>query len=306
MTLVSGIVFQEEKVMELGKLGVWYFTDGQDAASAADFAKKIEQLGYSALWIPETVGRHPFVHAGWLLSQTSKLIVGTGIASIYNRDPGAAIAGAKSLAEQSGNRFILGLGVSHQPLVEGVRGHDYGKPYSTMKTYLEAMTGAPYSAVPPSEEPPVVIAALGPKMLGLAAEKANGAHPYFTTPEHTRQAREIMGPDAMLCVEQKVVLEPDANKARELARNIARIYTGLPNYRNNWIRLGFAEDEIDDGGNDRFIDATFAHGSLDVIKARVQEHLDAGASHVCVQPVNPNGVFGDPHIEVLEGLTDLL
>lgn len=288
--------------MQLGQLGVWYFTDTRSAADAAGFARRVEEMGYSALWIPETVGRHPFVHAGWLLANTDKLVLGTGIASIYNRDAGASIAGAKTLAEQSGGRFILGLGVSHQPLVEGVRGHRYGKPYTTMKTYLEQLAKAPYRAVPPAVNPPVVIAALGPKMLALAASHANGAHPYFTTPEHTLKAREIMGPDAMLCVEQKVVLETDATKARELARNIARIYTGLPNYRNNWIRLGFTEDEINDGGNDRFIDATFAWGDLDAISERIQAHLDAGASHVCIQPVNPNGVFGDPDFKVLEGL----
>lgn len=288
--------------MELGKLGVWYFTDGRDAKGAAELAQEVEKMGYSALWIPETVGRHPFAHASWLLANTTDLIVATGIASIYNRDPGASMSGARTLAEQSGGRFVMGLGVSHQPLVEGVRGHNYGKPYSTMKAYLEAMSGAPYNAVPPQEEPKVVIAALGPRMLELAAEKANGAHPYFTTPEHTRQAREIMGPDAMLCVEQKIVLETDASKARELARGVAKIYTGLPNYRNNWLRLGFTEEEINDGGNDRFIDATFAHGDIGAIASRVQAHLDAGASHVCVQPVNPNGVFGDPHMEALQAL----
>lgn len=288
--------------MELGKLGVWYFTDGKTAPDAAAFAKQVEAMGYSALWIPETVGRHPFAHASWLLANTEKLVIGTGIASIYNRDAGAAMSGAKTLAEQSGGRFILGLGVSHQPLVEGVRGHSYGKPYSTMKTYLERLNASPYQAVPPAENPPVVIAALGPKMLGLAATAVNGAHPYFTTPGHTRQAREIMGPDAMLCVEQKIVLETDADKARELARNVARIYTGLPNYRNNWLRLGFTEADFENGGSDAFIDGTFAWGDIGAIKARVQEHLDAGASHVCVQPVNPNGVFGDPHIDVLEKL----
>ena len=288
--------------MELGKLGVWYFLDGKPAAEAAEFAKRLEDLGYAALWIPETVGRHPFAHASWLLANTSRLVVATGIASIYNRDPGAAMAGAKTLAEQSGGRFIMGLGVSHAPLVEGVRGHQYGKPYSTMKQYLEAMANAPYQAVPPADAPPVVIAALGPRMLKLASSHVQGAHPYFATPEHTRQAREIMGPDALLCVEQKVVLETDADRAREVARGVAKIYTGLPNYRNNWLRLGFEEADFDNGGSDRFIDATFAWGDLDAIRARVQEHLDAGASHVCIQPVNPNGVFGDPDFKLLEGM----
>ena len=288
--------------MELGKLGVWYFLDGKTASEAADFARRLESLGYSALWIPETVGRHPFVLAGWLLANTEKLVLATGIANIYARDPGSAMAGARSLAELSDGRFILGLGVSHVPLVEGVRGHQYGKPYSTMKQYLETMTKMPYQAVTATEEPPVVIAALGPKMLELAGTRARGAHPYFVTPEHTRQAREIMGSESMLCVEQKVVRETDPVKARDLARKVASIYIGLPNYRNNWLRLGFTEEDLENGGSERFIDATFAWGNLDAIRDRIQAHYDAGASHVCIQPVNPNGIMGDPDIELLEGL----
>jgi len=288
--------------MELGKLGVWYFTESMTAAAAAAFAQRLEALGYAALWIPETVGRHPFAHASWLLANTEKLIVATGIANIYARDPHAAIAGARTLAEQSGGRFIMGLGVSHTPLVEGLRGHTYGKPVATMKQYLETMANAPYMAVAPAEEPPVVIAALGPKMLGLAASHAKGAHPYFTTPEHTARAREIMGADAMLCVEQKVIRETDPAKARALGRESAQRYIGLPNYRNNWLRLGFTEADLDDGGSDAFIDATFGWGDVDAIRTRVNAHMDAGASHVCIQPVNPNGVFGDPDYELLEAL----
>jgi probable F420-dependent oxidoreductase len=291
--------------MDIGKLGVWYFTDTQSAAQAADFAERIEQLGYSVLWIPETVGRHPFVHAGWLLANTEKLIIGTGIASIYNRDPGASMAAAKSLAEQSGGRFILGLGVSHQPLVEMVRGHEYGKPVTTMLQYIEKMETAMYQAVAPDEPPPVVLAALGLNMLALAAAKTQGALPYFTPPEHTAIARETMGPDAWLCVEQKVILETDPGRARELARNAARMYTGLANYRNNWIRLGFAPEEIDNGGNDRFVDTMFAWGDEKAIAQRIRDHLDAGASHVCIQPINPNGTMGDPDWAVLESMAAL-
>lgn len=291
--------------MDIGKLGVWYFTDTQSAAQAADFAERIERLGYSVLWIPETVGRHPFVHAGWLLANTEKLIIGTGIASIYNRDPGSSMAAAKSLAEQSGGRFILGLGVSHQPLVEMVRGHQYGKPVTTMLQYLEKMETAMYQAVAPEESPPVVLAALGLNMLSLAAAKTKGALPYFTPPAHTAIARETMGPDAWLCVEQKVILETDAGKARELARNAARMYTGLENYRNNWLRLGFEAEEIDNGGNDRFIDTMFAWGDEKAIATRIQAHLDAGASHVCIQPINPNGNMGEPDWAVLEAMSQL-
>lgn len=291
--------------MQIGKLGVWCFTDSHSAARAAEFAKRIERLGYSVLWIPEAVGRHPFVHAGWLLANTEKLIVATGIASIYNRDPGASMAAAKSLAEQSGGRFILGLGVSHQPLVETVRGHQYGKPVATMRQYLEKMAVAPYQAVQAEESPPVVLAALGLNMLALAATKTTGALPYFTPPAHTAIARQTMGPDAWLCVEQKVILETDAAKARQLARNAARMYTGLANYRNNWMRLGFEAEEIDNGGNDRFIDTMFAWGDEEAIAARIKDHLDAGASHVCIQPINPNGNAGEPDWAVLESMAQL-
>jgi probable F420-dependent oxidoreductase len=288
--------------MNLGRLGVWYFLDGMPAPQAADTAKRIEALGYSALWIPETVGRNPFVLASWLLANTSKLIVATGIANIYHREPGVTLAAQKALAEQSGNRFLLGLGVSHKPMVEGVRGLEYGPPVPTMRSYLEKMAASPYAAVPPSETPPTVIAALGPQMLKLAREKCTGAHPYFSSPDHTAMAREVLGPDAWLCVEQKVILETDPGHARALARPAAAMYLGLPNYRNNWLRMGLSEADLDNGGSDKFIDATFAWGSIEQIRARIKEHFDAGASHVCIQPVNPNGTFGDLHWPVLEAL----
>lgn len=288
--------------MQLGKLGVWYFLDGMPAKAAAEAARRIEGLGYSALWIPETVGRDPFVHASWLLANTEQLVVATGIANIYHREPGVMMAAQKTLAEQSGNRFLLGMGVSHKPMVEGVRGLEYGAPVPTMRSYLEKMAASPYNAVPPSEAPPTVIAALGPQMLKLARNLCTGAHPYFSSPEHTKMAREVLGPDKWLCVEQKVVLEADATKARALARPVASIYLGLPNYRNNWLRMGLTEADLENGGSDRFIDATFAWGTVDQIKARIQAHFDAGASHVCIQPVNTNGKFGDLHWAALEAL----
>jgi probable F420-dependent oxidoreductase len=288
--------------MELGKLGVWYFLDGMPAAAAAEAAQRVESLGYSALWIPETAGRNPFVLASWLLGNTTELTVATGIANIYHREPGVTVAAQKALAEQSGNRFLLGIGVSHKPFVEGVRGLTYRPPVATMRDYLEKMASAPYQSVPPSEEPPTLIAALGPKMLELASNQCSGAHPYFVSPDHTAFAREILGPDKWLCVEQKVILEPDATKARDLARPVAQIYAGLPNYRNNWLRMGLSEEDLNDGGSDKFIDATFAWGTVAQIQARIQEHFDAGADHVCIQPVNPNGQFGDLHWEALEAL----
>lgn len=287
--------------MDTGKLGVWYFFDGLSSADAAAAAQRIESLGYDTLWIPETVGKSPIVTASWLLANTTKLNLATGIINIYHREPGVTMAAQKSLAEQSGGRFLLGMGVSHKPLVEGVRGLEYGPPVATMKTYLEKMAASPYTGFPPAEDPPLVIAALGPKMLELAATACTGAHPYFSSPDHTRMAREIMGPDAWLCVEQKVILETDAAKARELAKPVAKIYQGLPNYRNNWLRMGLSEDDIN-SLSDKFIDTTFAWGSAQDIKARIAEHMDAGATHVCIQPVNPNGTFGDLHWECLEAL----
>ncbi|MCP5178588.1 MAG: TIGR03620 family F420-dependent LLM class oxidoreductase [Pseudomonadales bacterium] len=287
-------------MMELGRLGVWYFLDGLPAPEAAAAAQRIEALGYGTLWIPESVGRNPLVHASWLLANTRRLNIATGIANIYHREPGVTLSGQLTLAEQSGGRFLLGLGVSHKPMVEGVRGLAYGAPVPTMRTYLERMAASPYTGIRPAEPPPTVIAALGPKMLELAATKAQGAHPYFTSPDHTAMARKVMGKGPLLCVEQKVILETDAGKARELARPVAKIYLGLPNYRNNWLRMGLTEADLENGGSDRFIDATFAWGNTDAIRRRLQEHLDAGADHVCVQPVNPNGVFGDLHWAALE------
>jgi probable F420-dependent oxidoreductase len=288
--------------MDITRLGVWYFLETMPASLAAEAAHRIESLGYSALWIPEAAGRHPFVSASWLLANTKTLIVATGIASIYHREPGVTVAGQKALAEQSGDRFLLGLGVSHQPFVEGVRGLTYTKPVATMRDYLQKMDAAPYAAVPPAEEPPRVIAALGPKMLELARDQTSGAHPYFSSPDHTAMARDILGPERWLCVEQKVILEKDPSKARAAARGVAQMYINLPNYRNNWLRMGLTEADFENGGSDRFVDTTFAWGDVDAINNRIKAHLDAGASHVCIQPVNPNGVVGDLHWEALEAL----
>lgn len=288
--------------MDLSKLGVWFFTDAMAAPIAADTAKRIEDLGFSALWIPETVGRNPFVHAAWLLANTSSLIIATGIANIYHREPGVTSAAQNTLAEQSDNRFLLGLGVSHKPLVEGLRGLTYGPPVATMRDYLDKMAASPYTGPPPKDKPPTVIAALGPKMLELSSEKCDGAHPYFTSPSHTKMARDVMGPDRLLCVEQKVIFETDPAKARDIARKAAQTYQRLPNYRNNWLRMGLGEADIDGDGSDTFIDATFAWGEIDAIKSRVQEHYDAGASHVCVQPIHPAGRIGDIDWRVLEAL----
>ena len=292
--------------MKLAKIGAWQFLDALPAAAAAEAAKRFEGLGYAALWIPETVGRHPFVQASFLLAHTSSLVLATGIANIYHREPGVTMAAQMSLAEQSGGRFLLGLGVSHKPLVEGVRGLTYGKPVETMRTYLQAMANAPYGAPAPEQAPPTVIAALGPRMLELARESSQGAHPYFVSPEHTREARRILGEDAWLCVEQKIVLAPDLDKARAAARAAYRIYSTLPNYRNNWKRMGFADADLDDGGSDAFIDATFAFPSVNAAVERIEAHLEAGASHVCVQAVNAGEQVGAIDWRAYEAVAEAL
>lgn len=284
----------------LRPVGVWTFTDGLSATEAAEAAKRIEAMGYSALWHPETTGRDPMVHLGHLAGATSTLILATGIANIYHRHPGLMKQSGATLAEQSGGRFVNGIGVSHKPIVEDVRGLSYDKPVAAMRGYLEGMAASPYKGPGDPDGAPVVLAALGPKMLELAGESSAGAHPYFTTPEHTRRAREIMGPDKLLCVEQKVILTSDATAARELQLAQVRRYGALPNYRNNWKRLGYDEERIA-GEDQEFLDELVVWGDADTIRARVAEHYDAGATHVCIQPITPTSASG-PDLEVLEAL----
>jgi len=277
--------------MELSKLGVWAGMDAFTAPEAAAFAKRVEGWGYGALWFPEAMGRNSFVHAAWLLANTNTLVIATGIANIYARDWVAASGAQKALNEQSGGRFLLGLGVSHIPLVEGFRGQHYGKPVETMRAYLEGMKKAHYTAPPPPETPKTVIAALGPKMLALAAEQADGAHPYNVTPEHTAQARKTLGLGKLLCPEQMILAESDPAKARAKARASLKIYLSLPNYFNNWKRLGFTDADFADGGSDRLIDAIVAWGDDEAIRRRLQAHWDAGADQVCIQAL---GGLGTP------------
>ncbi|MET0921090.1 MAG: TIGR03620 family F420-dependent LLM class oxidoreductase [Acidimicrobiia bacterium] len=279
--------------------GVWYVTDGMAAAEAGEFAAQLEQLGYSALWIPDSIGRDPFAHLAYLATQTSTLRFATGIASIFNRHPGTMKQAWLTLGEQTNDRFVLGLGVSHQPIVVGLRKLDYSKPRTQMQQYLSAMDESQYRG-PAGAVPPRLLAALGPRMLETARDQADGAHPYFTTPEHTAAAREILGPDKLLCVEQKVALTTDPAVGRERAAGTIAGYARLPNYRNNWLRLGYTEDEIEQL-DPRFVDAVVAWGDADAIRRRVQDHYDAGADHVCIQPLGGAG-HGVPDWDVLESL----
>jgi probable F420-dependent oxidoreductase len=275
--------------MELGKLGVFCFTDALTPAQLIELARHTERLGYAALWYPEVLSYESFALGSFLLHQTETLIIATGIANIYARDATAAKQGQHTLAKLSGGRFLLGLGVSHVPLVVDTRGHQYGQPVATMRAYLDAMDKAAAIAPPLEDSPPTVLAALGPRMTALAAARTAGAMPYNVTPEHTAQARALLGPDKWLCVEQKILFIQDPAKAREIARQTMAFYMPLPNYRNNWLRLGFSEEDLADGGSNRFLDAMVAWGEKSVIQQRIQAHFDAGASHVCIQALHPDG-----------------
>ncbi len=278
--------------MSLGKLGVWAWVDNAGFEGAADFAQQIEGLGYSALWVPEAVGCDPFVTLALLAQRTTTLKLATGIANIYARDAMAMQSVRKTLDGLSGGRLILGLGVSHPEMVSTFRQHDYGKPVSTMRRYLDAMEGALYAGPQPEQQGLLMLAALRKNMLGLAAEKADGAHPYFVPVEHTARAREILGPDKLLAPEQMVLLETDPGEARRIARGYMATYIGLQNYRNNLLTLGFDESDFDNGGSDRLVDAIVAWGDEDTLAERVRQHWQAGADHVCIQALRKDGENG--------------
>ena len=283
--------------MDLGRLGVWYAADKLNPAEWKRFISTAEILGYGSLWYSEARGFESMSLASYLLCQTSTIKVGSSIASIYARDAVASRNGMRTLNAVSGGRFVLGLGVSHAPMVESFRGHAYGKPLTAMRHYLEQMQHGEDD----SGDWPLALAALGPKMLALSAEHTRGALPYNVTPEHTARAKAILGPDRWLAVEQKVCLEVDATRARALARAELDRYLGLPNYRNCWKSLGFGDDELANGGSNRFLDAMVVWGGVQAIEHRIKEHFDAGATHVCIQPVHPAGDL-DAAIRVLEAL----
>jgi probable F420-dependent oxidoreductase len=241
--------------------------------------------------VPEAIGREPFALLGYLAGQTTSLLLCTGIANIYARDAVAMRHAHETLSDLSGGRFVLGLGVSHAHLVTGVRGHAYSaRPVATMRAYLEAMEKALYRGREPERKGPIVLAALRRNMLRLAAEKAQGAHPYFVPPEHTARAREILGPDAILAPEQKVLLCSEPSQARAVARAAMKIYAGLPNYQNNLKWLGFDERDFAGDLSDRLVDAIVAWGDEKALRQRVQAHFDAGADHVCIQALRTDGL----------------
>ena len=288
-------------MINIGKLGIWFSHNPMSIAESVAFAQQVEACGYGALWIPEAIGREPLVHLAYLASKTSSLVLATGIANIWARDAVTMAAAQKTLVELSENRFLLGLGVSHAPLVEGVRGHRYHRPLSYMQDYLDKMAAAIYDSPAPAEKPPVVLAALRQKMLTLARDKADGAHPYFVPPVHTRLAREILGSGKLLAPAQAVILEADPAKARVAAREYMKTYVPrLPNYRNNLLELGYTEADFTNGCSDRLVDDIVAWGDVATIKARIQAHYDAGADHVCILPLAATGRL--PNMTTVEAL----
>lgn len=275
--------------MQLGKLGIWSHVDHLSAEDAAAFARRAEALGYSTFWVPEAVGRDPFSLIGFLAARTERIILATGIANIYARDPMLMKAIWKTVAGIAPDRFILGLGVSHRHLVTNQRGHSYEKPVATMRGYLEAMSKALYLGPEPAVDAPIVIGALRDKMLALSATAAQGAHPYNVTPEHTRRARALMGPKALLLPEQMVLAETDPARARSVARAQLKLYLRLPNYQNNLKQFGFVDADFENEGTDRLIDAIVCWGTPEKIASHIEAHLAAGANQVCIQAFRPDG-----------------
>ena len=272
--------------MKLGRLGAWYGTDKLTSpAQIREFATNVEKLGYDVLWYPESRGNESFAVAGFMLSCTTSLKIGSSIASIYARDAFTSRRGMITLNALYGDRFILGLGVSHPPMVEGLRGHVYQKPIPAMRNYLNGISKGEAG----SENWPVCVAALGPLMMKLSGEMSQGAIPYNTNPRHTAEAAKILGPNKWLAIEQKVTLETDPTKARALGRKELARYLTLDNYRNNFLRIGFTEADLGNGGSDTFIDQMCLWGGEAKVKEGLRAHFAAGATHVAIQPVHDDG-----------------
>lgn len=286
----------------IGSFGLWSGIGQLGALPAADLraaARAIEQMGFGALWVSESVGREIFAHAAILLAATDRIVVATGVANIWARDPTAMMNGARTLAEAYPGRFVLGLGVSHRPVVVD-RGHEYGRPLEAARRYLHAMRDTTYRAPLPSEPFPIVLGALGPAMVALAADHADGAHPFFVPVDHTARARGILGPDRLLAPEQAVVIEQDPLRARTIARSHMARYLGLEHYVRNLRRLGWGEGDVAGGGSDALVDAIVAWGPVEAAAERVRDHLDAGADHVAIHVLGPDpGVLPLPEIDAM-------
>jgi probable F420-dependent oxidoreductase len=288
--------------LNLGRVGAWSHLDRLAAGDAAAFARRVEELGYGTLWVPETVGREPFVSLALLAGATSSLRLGTSIASIWARDAQAARMSALTLSEATHGRFILGLGVSHPHLAQRLRGHHYDKPLTRMREYLAAYRSAIWKG-PMAPEPPILLAALRPRMLELSVTEANGAYPYLVTPARVAEMRAIMdaaAPGGTLAVTMAAVLETDASAARAAARAYLADYLRTPNYQASWSLQGFDAADWEKPGSDRLVDEMIAWGDVATLRERIAAFHAAGADHVAIIPLAPDGV--DEHLPVLEAL----
>jgi len=265
------------------RTGLWTpALEAQTGPRSQEVAVELEELGFGSLWLPEAYGREAFTGAQALVTATRRLVVGTGIASIYARGAMAANGAARLVEALAPGRFVLGLGVSHKPSVERDRKETYLPPIQAMTDFLDDLASAPYVGAD-TVMPPIVLAALGPRMLGLARDRTAGAHSYLVTPEHTATSRGTLGPDPLLVVEQAVVLDQARDESLRRAHDHLEIYTGLPNYRNSWLRQGFAEEDFVRGGSGRLADALVVQGDEAAVVSRIRAHLDAGADHVLLQ-----------------------
>jgi probable F420-dependent oxidoreductase len=291
---------------QLGPVGVWSGAlNLLPAAAAREAVAEMDQLGYGGLWFPEPVaGKEALTHAALLLGWTERIVVAAAIANIWARDAIAMANAARALTDAYPERFLLGLGASNEISVPA-RGHDFSRPLSRMRAYLDELDEAPYLAPEPAAPVRRFLAALGPKMLALAAERSLGAHPYFVPVEHTRFAREVLGPEPLLMVAQPFVLmddvAPDRAAARRQTDTHMRFYLARKPYRRNLSRFGWTDADFEDAGSDTLHDAIVAWGTVDTIGARVRAHLDAGADHVCLQPVGADA--SDPQLAGLRRLS---
>ena len=283
--------------MKLGRLGVWSANDRLTPAELIRLLHVSEDLGYCALWYPEAVGYEALSSASFMLANSKKLLIGSSIASIYARDAFTARRGLIGMQAMYGDRFILGLGVSHTSMVQA-RGHEYAKPVPAMNAYLDAL----YGEEPGAEDWPVMLAALRPAMMKLAFARSQGALPVNVTPEHTRAAAALMPTGKHLAVAQKFIFETNADRARTVGRAQLTLHLGLPNYIAHWKRLGFDDADFANGGSDRFVDAMLAWGTVEQVRAKIRAHFDAGATHVCIRPVSDDATERDGMLKAMADL----
>ncbi len=264
------------------------YTDGMPVSALEAFARRIEALEYDSIWVTEFTGRDPYTTAAHVLARTERIKVATGIANIYSHDAVVAAQNRQTLAELSGGRFVLGLGVSHPPMAD-MHGLPWVAPYTKMRDYLDTMDATRVDSPAPEAPAPIWIAANGPKLLGLVSERLDGANTYLLPPAHTSSARELIGPDKRLNVVLPCCLCEDPQAARAIARRALSIYMPLPAYQKEWLNWGFEPADWTDGGSDRLIDMIVAWGDEGAIRARIREYEEAGASHVAVSAYNPQG-----------------